>query len=199
MRTQVVGPPDDDFHHFPRCVFLVFVSVVHLRFMLQFFFHIRFAHTRLGFFPTRPDIKLCYAGCFAKRAQSGVARQVLLRRVRQPCQILKSNPGGDFPTFTLPGATPPPPAEVSCCKLSPVREPPGATGKNLLDPTWRQDGPKIAAWSDFVRSWTQRRPQDRRLQRFLLILDPSWRQLRTTSYGQGAKMPQPSQNTTPKS
>ena len=69
MRTQVVGPPDDDFHHFPRCVFLVFVSVVHLRFMLQFFFHIRFAHTRLGFFPTRPDIKLCYAGCFAQRAQ----------------------------------------------------------------------------------------------------------------------------------
>ena len=63
-------PQDDDSHHFPRCVFLVFVSVVHLRFMLPFFFHIRFAHTRLGFFPTRPDIKLCYAGCFAQRAQS---------------------------------------------------------------------------------------------------------------------------------
>ena len=102
MRTQVVGPPDDDFHHFPRCVFLVFVSVVHLRFMLQFFFHIRFAHTRLGFFPTRPDIKLCYAGCFAKRAQSGVARQVLHSRVGQPCQIPKSNPGEDFPTLTVP-------------------------------------------------------------------------------------------------
>ena len=75
-------PPDDDFHHFPRCVFLVFVSVVHLRFMLQFFFHIRFAHTCLGFFRTRPHIKLCYAGRFAKRAQSGVARLVLLRRVK---------------------------------------------------------------------------------------------------------------------
>ena len=69
MRTQVIGPPDDDFHHFPRCVFLVFISVVHLRFMLRFFFHIRFAHTCLGFFRTRPDIKLCYAGRFAKRAQ----------------------------------------------------------------------------------------------------------------------------------
>ena len=80
-------PPGDDFHHFPRCVFLVFVSVVHLQFMLQFFFHIRFAHTRLGFFRTRPDIKLCYAGCFAKRAQSGVARL----SATAPCKITISN------------------------------------------------------------------------------------------------------------
>ena len=35
-------PPEDDFRHFPRCVFFVFVSAVHLRFMLQFFFQIRF-------------------------------------------------------------------------------------------------------------------------------------------------------------
>ena len=35
-------PPDDDFHHFLRCVFFVFVSVVHLRFLLQFFFQICF-------------------------------------------------------------------------------------------------------------------------------------------------------------
>ena len=144
MRTQVVGPPDDDFHHFPRCVFLVFVSVVHLRFMLQFFFHIRFAHTRLGFFPTRPDIKLCYAGCFAKRAQSGVARQVLLRCVRPACQILKSNPGGDFPTLTL--LQPrlrrrPPPIAVTPRGF--FR--PGRFRKKILDPTWRRDGPKIAA------------------------------------------------------
>ena len=47
--------------------FLLFF--VRLRFMLQSFFHRRFAPTRLGFFPTRPDRKLCYAGCFAKRAQ----------------------------------------------------------------------------------------------------------------------------------
>ena len=43
-----------------------------------------------------------------------------------------------------------------------------------------------------------RRPQDRRLKRFFPILDPSWRQLRTTSHRQGAKIPQPSQITTPK-
>ena len=136
MRTQVVGPPDDDFHHFPRCVFLVFVSVVHLRFMLQFFFHIRFAHTRLGFFPTRPDIKLCYAGCFAKRAQSGVARQVLLCRVRSPCQILKSNPGGDFPTLTLPQPRlrrRPPPDDA-------VLFAPGASGRDLE----KNIGPNLA-------------------------------------------------------
>ena len=72
LRTFIfvfLEPPDDDFHHFPRCVFLVFVSVVHLRFTLPFFFQIRFAPTRLGFFRTRPDTKLCYAGCFAQRAQ----------------------------------------------------------------------------------------------------------------------------------
>ena len=156
MRTQVVGPPDDDFHHFPRCVFLVFVSVVHLRFMLQFFFHIRFAHTRLGFFPTRPDIKLCYAGCFAKRAQSGVARQVLLRRVRQPCQILKSNPGGDFPTLTLPQPRlrrRPPPVAV-------VQSGPGASGRVLE----KIIGPNLAP----------RRSQDRCRSLFCFFLDPSW-------------------------
>ena len=155
MRTQVVGPPDDDFHHFPRCVFLVFVSVVHLRFMLQFFFHIRFAHTRLGFFPTRPDIKLCYAGCFAKRAQSGVARQVLLRRVRQPCQILKSNPGGDFPTLTLP--QPRLRRRPLPCILE--RELLEASG-HVMEKIMR---PNLAP----------RRPQDRCRRRFFSILDPS--------------------------
>ena len=45
-------PPADDFHHFPRCVFLVFVSVVHLRFMLQFCFQIRFP---------APDVNQRYA------------------------------------------------------------------------------------------------------------------------------------------
>ena len=137
---QFFEPPDDDFHYFPRCVFLVFVSVVHLRFMLQFFFHIRFAHTRLGFFPTRPDIKLCYAGCFAKRAQSGVARLVLLRRARQPYLILKSNPGGDFPHPYPPRATPPPPAD-------PIFSNPGHPGSprtRLEKNYWTQLGAKTA-------------------------------------------------------
>ena len=157
MRTQVVGPPDDDFHHFPRCVFLVFVSVVHLRFMLQFFFHIRFAHTRLGFFPTRPDIKLCYAGCFAKRAQSGVARQVLLRRVRQPYLILKSNPGGDFsPPLPSPGPR-------LRRRPTPVLVTPAQAG-SLWDRLGKISGPNLAP----------RRLQDRRQEGFFRILDPSW-------------------------
>ena len=122
---------------------------------------------------------------------SGVARQVLLRRVRQPYLILKSHPGGDFPTLTLPGATPPPPADPASCQLDPGREPPGATWKKLLGPTWRQDGSKIAVRRVFFGSWTH-------LGRFLSILDPSWRQLRATSYGEGAKMPKMPQIRSPR-
>ena len=62
------------------------------------------------------------AGGKGAALQSGVARQVLLCRVRSACQILKSNPGGDFPNFSFPGATPPPPAEVMSCKVCLTRE-----------------------------------------------------------------------------
>ena len=83
----IFDPPGDDFHDFSCFVFLVFVSVFHLRFMLQAFLQTRFAHACWRFFRTRPDIKLCCAGRLAKRAQSGAARP----SAASPCKMNLSN------------------------------------------------------------------------------------------------------------
>ena len=115
-----------------------------------------------------------------------------------PCKTCMSNskvqPGWGFPHPYPPPATPPPPATAR-------RRPPFRAGSfraRLEKKHAPQLGAKTAPGSlpevffFFFLSWTH-------LGRFLSILDPSWRQLRPTSYGQGAKMPQPSQITTPKS
>ena len=111
------------------------------------------------------SVCLCNKACILKAEgpaaealaiKSGVARQVLLRRVRQPSLILKSNPGGDFsPPLPSPGPRlrrRPTPAAVTPTQAGSLRD---RLGKII--------GPNLAP----------RRPQDRRLKRFFLFLDPS--------------------------
>ena len=107
---------------------------------------------------------MCYAGCFAKRAQSGVARQVLLRRVKITMSNSKVQSGWGFPHPY------PPPGHASAAgrrqTLSPQPRP-GASGRDWKK-SWTQLGAKTAPRSlpeaiffdlgpilgDFCRSWT---------------------------------------------